>query len=69
MGVRRLHLPEFIEVVVLREEVHVMRTSCTRAQVNAFRTTGEALLAEMARALDQEAVAYETRQGLTVLHM
>lgn len=55
----RLHL--------VREKVHVMRTSCTRTQVNAFRKGGEALLVEMGKALNQEAVAYETRQGLTIL--
>lgn len=52
---------------VLKETVHVMGTSCTRAQVGAFRRGGEALLAEMGRALNQEAVAYETREGLTIL--
>jgi hypothetical protein len=35
--------------------------------VEAFRKEGEVLLAEMGRALDQEAVAYETRDGLTIL--
>ena len=54
---------------VVREKVHVMRTSCTRAQVDAFRKEGEALLAEMGRALNQEAVAYETREGLTILSL
>jgi hypothetical protein len=44
-----------------------MRTSCTRSQVNAFRKEGEALLAAMGEALNQEAVAYETREGLTIL--
>ena len=47
--------------------LQVMRTSCTRAQMNAFRKGGEAVLAEMGKALNQEAVAYETRQGLTIL--
>lgn len=44
-----------------------MRTSCTRAQVTIFRKSGEVLLIEMGRVLDQEAVAYETREGLTIL--
>jgi hypothetical protein len=52
---------------LVREKVHAMRASCTRAQVEAFRKEGEVLLAEMGRALDQEAVAYETRDGLTIL--
>jgi len=52
---------------VVREKVHVMRASCTRAQVDAFRAEGEVLLAEMGKALNQEAVAYETREGLTIL--
>jgi len=54
---------------LVKETVHVMRTSCTRAQVGAFRRGGEALLAEMGRALNQEAVAYETREGLTILSL
>jgi len=59
--------PKTDRLYLVREKVHVMRTSCTRAQVNAFRKEGEALLAEMGKALNQEAVAYETREGLTVL--
>jgi len=35
--------------------------------VDAFRKGGEALLVQMGRALNQEAVAYETREGLTIL--
>ena len=52
---RRLHLPEFIEILVP-----------TRDR-NAFRKEGETLLAEMGKALNQESVAYETREGLTIL--
>jgi hypothetical protein len=52
---------------LVREKVHAMRASCPRAPVEAFRKEGEVLLAEMGRALDQEAVAYETRDGLTIL--
>ena len=59
--------PKTDRLYLVREKVHVMRTSCTRAQVNAFRKEGEALLAEMGKALNQEAVAYETREGLTIL--
>jgi len=32
-----------------------------------FRKGGEGLLVRMGRALNQEAVAYETREGLTIL--
>ena len=53
----------------MREKVHVLRTNCTRTQVDAFRKGGETLLAEMGRALKQEAVAYETREGLTILSL
>ena len=59
--------PKTDRLYLVREKVHVMRTSCTRAQVNAFRKEGEALLAEMGKGLNQEAVAYETREGLTIL--
>jgi hypothetical protein len=59
--------PKTDRLYLVREKVHVMRTSCTRAQVSAFRKEGEALLAEMGKALNQEAVAYETREGLTIL--
>ena len=51
----------------MREKLHVIRTSCSRAQVKAFRMEGETLLFEMGMALNQEAVAYETREGLTIL--
>src|SRR5438445_3934037 len=58
--------PKADRLYLVREKVYVMRTSCTRAQVNAFRKEGEALLGRMARALNQEAVAHETREGLTI---
>ena len=63
----RAYDPKTDRLYLVREKVHVMRTNCTRAQVNAFRQGGEAVLAEMGKALNQEAVAYETRQGLTIL--
>lgn len=59
--------PKTDRLYLVREKVHVMRASCTRKQVSAFRKRGEALLVEMGKALNQEAVAYETRQGLTIL--
>jgi len=59
--------PKTDRLYLVREKVYVMRTNCTRAQVNAFRRDGEALLAAMGKALNQEAVAYETREGLTIL--
>jgi hypothetical protein len=59
--------PKTDRLYLVREKVHVMRTSCSRNQVRAFRKEGEALLVEMGKALNQEAVAYETRQGLTIL--
>jgi len=59
--------PKADRLYLVRERVLVMRTSCTRAQVNAFRKEGEVLLGKMAMALNQEAVAYETREGLTIL--
>lgn len=59
--------PKSDRLCLVKEKVHVMRTSCTSAQVDPFRENGEVLLAEMGKALDQEAVAYETREGLTIL--
>jgi len=35
--------------------------------LDTFRKRGEELLVQMGRALNQEAVAYETREGLTIL--
>jgi len=63
----REYAPETDRLYLVRERVHVMRASCTLAQVDAFRKGGEALLVQMGRALNQEAVAYETREGLTIL--
>jgi hypothetical protein len=56
-------------VVVVREQVQVLRTSCTNAQLEAFKRRGEAVLVEMGKALDQEAVAYETQDGLVILFL
>lgn len=59
--------PGLDRLVVVRETVQVMRTNCTTRQLTLFRRRGEALLLDMGRALDQEAVAYETRKGLVIL--
>ncbi len=59
--------PKADRLYLIRETVHIMRTSCSRAQVEAFRKRGEPLLLRMGKALNQEAVAYETREGLTIL--
>lgn len=59
--------PKTDRLYLVSESVHVMRASCTLAQVDVFRKGGEALLVQMGRALNQEAVAYETREGLTIL--
>jgi len=61
--------PEADRLHVIRESVNVMRSSCTRAQLKAFQEQGETLLVEMGRAMNQQAVAYETRGGLTILSM
>ena len=59
--------PKSDRLYLVKESILVMRTSCTRAQINRFRKEGEPLLVQMGRALNQEAVAYETREGLTIL--
>ena len=59
--------PAADRLYLVREKLHLIRTSCSRAQVKAFRKEGETLLLEMGMALNQEAVAYETREGLTIL--
>ena len=60
--------PATDRLLVVREKVYVLRASCTRAQLAVFRRGGgEELLLEMGRSLNQEAVAYETREGLTIL--
>lgn len=61
--------PKTDRLSVVREQVLVLRTSCTRSQREAFEREGEALLVEMGKALSQEAVAYETRHGLVILFM
>lgn len=61
--------PKTDRLSVVRERVHVLRTSCTKAQLEAFKRRGEALLLEMGKALDQEAMAYETRDGLAILFL
>lgn len=63
----RKYNPRTDRLYLVRETIHVMRTSCTPNQLKAFRKEGEVLLLEMSKALDQEAVAYETREGLTIL--
>jgi hypothetical protein len=59
--------PKTDRLYVIRESLNVMRCNCTRAQFKAFQEQGEMLLVEMGRAMNQEAVAYETREGLTIL--
>ena len=59
--------PERNRLFLVREKVNVLRASCTAPQLDAFRKGGEGLLVRMGRALNQEAVAYETREGLTIL--
>jgi hypothetical protein len=61
--------PRTDRLSVVRERVHVLRTSCTKSQREAFERRGEALLLDMGQALNQEAVAYETRHGLVILFM
>ena len=73
---KRLQLPEFIEVLVPTGDRTGKALSAATLRkwkgrlaryLEAFRKEGERLLVEMGSALDQEAVAYETRDGLTIL--
>ncbi len=59
--------PERDRLFLVREKVHVIRAGCTVFQLETFRKRGEELLVQMGRALNQEAVAYETREGLIIL--
>lgn len=47
----------------------ILKAYCTTAQLRQFRQRGEALLHEMGRALNQEAVAYAAREGLEILYL
>ncbi len=58
---KRLHLPAFIEIRDA-DELHPRPGQC----LPQGRKT---LLGEMGRALNQEAEAYETREGLTILSL
>jgi hypothetical protein len=59
--------PKTDRLYFVREKIHVLRASCTSTQVEAFRKGGEVLLVQMGKALNQQAVAYETGAGLTIL--
>jgi hypothetical protein len=59
--------PDSDRLILMREKVNVIRASCTTHQLDTFRKVGETLLVQMGKALNQEAVAYETREGLTIL--
>jgi hypothetical protein len=61
--------PKTDRLYVIRESLNVMRCNCTRAQLKSFQEQGEMLLVEMGRVMNQEAVAYETREGLTILSL
>lgn len=52
-----------------RERSLILKAYCTPAQLKAFWQRGEALLIEMGQALNQEAVAYATRDGLEILYL
>lgn len=53
----------------MSERSWILRVYCTRAQLRDFRERGEAFLMEMGTALNQPAVAYATRSGLSVLYL
>lgn len=61
--------PQTDRFQVVTEECLVVRSFCTAEQRAAFESRGEELLLEMCSALDQEAVAYETREGLIILQV
>jgi hypothetical protein len=47
----------------------ILKAYCTPAQLQKFRDHGESILYEMARALNQEAVAYAIPDGLEILYV
>jgi hypothetical protein len=60
--------PETDEFGTVSEECLIVRAYCTEAQLRKFSVQGEELLLHMVKALQQEAVAYETREGLIILY-
>jgi hypothetical protein len=59
--------PRTEKVRIVEEKVLVVRGFCTAQQLARFRERGAELLIEMGKALNQEAVAFETREGLWII--
>ncbi|MBM3461449.1 MAG: hypothetical protein FJX76_05060 [Armatimonadetes bacterium] len=53
---------------VVTEGCLIIRCYCSMEQLKTFTERGEELLVEMGMALDQDAMAYETREGLIILY-
>lgn len=53
---------------VVCEECLIIRCHCTTEQLESFTSRGEALLTQMGRDLKQDAMAYETREGLIIIY-
>ncbi len=60
--------PEAGALSLVSEECLLVRCYLSREQFDGFVARGEELLIRMARALKQDAIAYETRTGLIILY-
>jgi len=61
--------PQADEFQAVCEECLIVRCYCSADQLAGFTGKGEELLIRMGRELNQDAMAYETREGLIILHI
>jgi len=59
--------PETGQMRIVEEKVLIVKGFCTPEQLAQFGTEGRDLLVKMGKALRQQAVAFETREGLWII--